>query len=115
MPTAEAAALLAAGALLALTLVLGGACIWAMARLRREAEGLRTARVEADAAAARLMAATARAELAATRLDVVGERVASERTGAASRLAYEALSGPVVKGLALATGVSQAARSLRSR
>ena len=110
MTTAESAALLAAGALLALCLVLTLACAWVVMRLRREIASLRTARIETEAALAALVAATAEARAAATALD---ESV--RHPGVGSRLAYEALSAPVVKGLALASGVGQAARSLRSK
>lgn len=108
MTTAEAAALIAAGALIALSLALWGGCVWVLCRLRRETEALRTVRVETAAATAELQAATAQARAAAAAL---GDR--ARQAGAPHRLAYEALTGPVVKGLALASGVGQAARSLR--
>ena len=110
MTTAESAALLAAGAFLALTVVLSIVFAWAVVRMRREAESLRTARVEAEALINELGTAVARAHAAATRLDG-----AARRPGTGSALAYETLSGPVVKGLALASGIGQAARSMRSK
>ena len=110
MTNAESAALMAAGALLALCLVLVLACVWVVVRLRRETAALRTVRLEAEASVAALQAATAEARAAAAALEE-----SLGHAGAGTRLAYEALSAPVVKGLALASGVGQAARSLRSR
>ena len=110
MTTAESAALLAAGAFLALTVVLSIVCAWAVVRMRREAESLRTSRVETEALISELRAAVAHAHAAATRLDG-----AARRPGTGSALAYETLSAPVVKGLALASGIGQAARSMRSK
>jgi hypothetical protein len=110
MTTAEAAALLAAGAFLALTVVLSIVCGWAVVRMRRETESLRTSRVETEALIAELGAAVAQAHAAATRLDG-----SARRAGAGSTLAYETFSAPVVKGLALASGIGQAARSMRSK
>lgn len=110
MTTGEAAALLAAGGLCALAMVLSIVCGWTVVRMRRETEALRSARVETESVLAELRAASAQARKAAAHLE---DR--ARRAGAGSKLAYEALSGPVVKGLALASGVGQAARSLRSR
>jgi hypothetical protein len=110
MTTAEAAALMAAGALLTLTVVLTVVVVWTASRLRREVGALRTERLETAAVLAELRAATAQARAAATYLD---DR--TRHPGAASKLAYEALSTPVVKGLALASGMGQAARSLRTK
>ena len=108
MTTAEAAALMAAGALLALALVLSVVVVWTVARLRRETDALRMERLETEAVLAELRAAAAQARAAAAYLE---DR--TRHPGAASKLAYEALSTPVVKGLALASGMGQAARSLR--
>jgi hypothetical protein len=110
MTTAEGAALLAAGALCAVSLMLALVCVWMAGRMRREAEALKTARVETQTMLAQLRAASAQARTAAARLD---QR--ARHAEPAAKLVYEALSTPVVKGLALASGVSQAARSLRSR
>lgn len=108
MTTAEAVALIAAGAFLTLGAVLAVVCCWTAVRLHREVEALETARVETAAAVAQLEAAAARARAAAALLE---DRL--RHPGSATRLAYEAISTPVVKGLALASGVGQAARSLR--
>src|SRR5688500_6819537 len=108
MTTGEAAALLAAGACLALTAVLAAVCCWVVVRLRREAEALRIERAETAAASAALRAAAAEARVAAAHLE---DR--TRAVGAASKLAYETFSTPVVNGLALASGVGQAARSLK--
>ena len=108
MTTAEAAALMAAGAFLALTVVLTIVCVWTIVRLRREASALRITRIETEAMLEQLKAAAVEATLAAGTL---AER--ARQSAAGTKLAYEALSGPVVKSLALASGVGQAARSLR--
>ena len=108
MSTAEAAALMAAGAFLALTVVLALVVVFAVVRMRREAEELRKVRAEAATVVIELQQAAAAAVAAAIRLD---DRARHREAG--TRLAYETLSFPVVKGLALASGVGQAARSLR--
>ena len=108
MTTAETVALLAAGALVALTAVLAVFCAVMVVRLRTETERLRSARVEAEAATAALQAVVGQARLVATEVD------GRSRDGIGT-LAYEALSTPVVKGLALASGIGQAARALRSK
>ena len=108
MTTAEAFALMAAGALLALTGVLAVFCAVTIVRLRAETERLRSARAEAEAATAGLRAVVAEARLAAADLD-------GRPRGNVGSLAYETLSTPVVKGLALATGIGQAARAMRTR
>ena len=107
MTIADTVALLAAGACVALTAVLSAVCVWTVTRMRRESERLRTVRVETEAALAGLVAATAEARAASAGLEEQ-----ARTSGRGSRLAYEALSAPVVKGLALASGVSQAARSI---
>jgi hypothetical protein len=95
------------------------ALVWAVGSLLRAARRLGRAADQLDEQAALLVeelrATVARTDLEVDRLDAVLSS-AESITGtvdAASKLAYRAVSNPVVKTMAFATGTSRAAKRLR--
>lgn len=94
--------------------------LFALGALIRTLAVFRAAIVDLHARAAPLLSdAHAAVRQATTDLDRVDDLLETANTisstvDSASRLAYTAFSSPVVKGLALATGVGRAARRLRN-
>ena len=95
------------------------ALVWAVASLARAARRLRRAADKLDQEATLLIeelrTTVARTDREVDRLDAVlaSAESISGTVDAASRLAYRAVSNPVVKTMAFATGTSRAAKRLR--
>lgn len=110
-------------AVICAVLALGAAAVLALAAARvlraaRELESATTAfEAEAVPALAELRAAVAEATSEVDRIDDLLEVAGSigERVDAATEVTYRALTSPVIKGVALASGTRRAARRLRSR
>ena len=102
-----------------LALVAAGALTLAAARLFRTAQGLAEARerfdAEATPAVAELREIVASAGDEVERIDELLSVAGSigDRVDAATEVTYRALTSPVIKGVALATGTRRVARRLR--